>query len=128
MSSDHIVYLPCQDVVEYVDMRELSFSVVYYHWLGLAASLQLLTLEKTDGCLQDLYQKSVKTAEALCLTQLEQLHLQTSCLSLRSLIVFFSFVVVADVVTYWLSFHDPYACQPHNNNNTIMITLLMTLK
>jgi hypothetical protein len=42
--------------------------------------------------------------------------------------VFSSFVVVVDVVTYWLFFHDPYACQPNNNDNTIMITLLMTLK
>jgi hypothetical protein len=41
--------------------------------------------------------------------------------------VFFSFVEVVDVVTYWLSFHDPYACHPNNNNNIIIITLL-TLK
>lgn len=119
--------LPCQDVLEYVDMRQLSFLVVYYHWKGLAASLQLLTLEKTDGCLQDLYQKAVRNGEALCLMQLQQLHPQMPCLSLRSLTVFFSFVEVVDVVTYWLSFHDPYACH-QNNNNTIMITLLMTLK
>jgi hypothetical protein len=114
-------------VVEYVDMRELSFVVVYYHWLGLAASLQLLTLEKTDGFLQDLYQKAVRNGEAPCLMELQQLHLQMPCPSLQSLIVFFSFVEVVDVVTYCLFFHDPYACHP-NNNNTIKITLLTTLK
>jgi hypothetical protein len=54
-------------VVEYVDMRQLSFLVVYYHWLGLVVSLQLLTLEKTDGCLLDLYRKAVRNGEALCL-------------------------------------------------------------
>jgi hypothetical protein len=115
-------------VVEYVDMRELSFVVVYYHWLGLAASLQLLTLERTDGFLLDLYQMAVRNGEAPCLMKLQQLHLQMPCPSLQSLIVFFSFVEVVGVVTYCLFFHGPYACHPNNNNNTMKITLLMTLK
>jgi hypothetical protein len=43
-----MVYLPCQDVMEYADMMELSLAVLYCHWLKPAASLQLLTLGKVD--------------------------------------------------------------------------------
>jgi hypothetical protein len=93
-----MVFLPCQYVVEYADMVEQGFVLVYWHWPKLTANLQLQTLEKTDDCLQNLYQKAVVNEGAQHLQELLQLHLQMSCLSLLNSIVFFSFAQVVGVV------------------------------
>jgi hypothetical protein len=93
-----MVCLPYQYVVESADMEEQSFVLVYWHWPKLTANLQLLTLEKTDDCLQNLYQKAVGNEEVQHLQEFQQFHLRMSCLSLLNSVEFFSFAQVVDDV------------------------------
>jgi hypothetical protein len=95
-------------VAEYVDMMDPSSVLVYCHRLRLAANLQLLTQAKPDDRQQNLNQTAVESEEPQCLTKLQQLHLQTSCLSPLSLTVFSS---SEDVVMYCLLSHDLFACK-----------------